>query len=114
MLSLPSVLLSLPSQQQYVGVANAAGVPAAAFAEKVGIEKEKANEENAAAQIEAETIPIDAVIYGGANESGLIDAEGETPEPHVADVSGGESIVRTVDGWAGQDIPTPNDCSQFE
>jgi cytosine/adenosine deaminase-related metal-dependent hydrolase len=64
--------------------------------------------------IDGDTIPIDAVIYGGANENGLVDAEGNTPEPHVGDVSGGQSIERTLDGWRQQPDPTPNDCSTFE
>ena len=67
-----------------------------------------------AAQIQADTVPIDAVIYGGANESALIDDEGNAPEPHVGDVSGGQSIARDQEGWGAQENPTPNDCSAFE
>jgi len=57
------------------------------------------------------TIPIDAVIYGGDNSSGLVDETGEAGEVDVDDASGGNSIHLTTEGWAVQPDPTPGDCT---
>jgi hypothetical protein len=65
-----------------------------------------------AASITSATIPVDAVIYGMNNSSNLLDANGDTPEPHVGNAGAGESIRRTaLDAeWEVAQSPTPNDC----
>ncbi|MEM6990338.1 MAG: hypothetical protein AAF721_07575, partial [Myxococcota bacterium] len=61
-----------------------------------------------------DTVPLDAVIYGGANDSGLLDARGETPAPHVEDAPAGSSIVRTDrDTWSVSDAPVAQECPDF-
>ena len=64
-----------------------------------------------ASQVNASSIPIDAVIYGDTNANGLIDASGTAPAPHVGNAPAGSSIERQGNAWAIQPIPTPNDCS---
>jgi hypothetical protein len=63
-----------------------------------------------ASQVAANTVPIDAVIYGGSNNNGLIDASGSAPAPQVGDVPSGSSIERTdlVGAWQKQSSPSPN------
>lgn len=56
-----------------------------------------------------ETVPADAVIYGVANEDGLLDAEGNRPEPHVGDAGQGLSIA-LVDGTWMIVEPSPSSC----
>ncbi len=60
------------------------------------------------------TIPLDAVIYGADNVSNLLDARGETPEPHVGDAPAGGTIVRTGrDSWEISESPNAADCPDF-
>lgn len=56
------------------------------------------------------SLPMDVVIYGGANDNGLIDETGEPGEVDVDDASSGHSLELTVEGWHVQPEPTPNDC----
>jgi hypothetical protein len=65
-----------------------------------------------AASIMASTIPVDAVIYGSNNASNLLDADGNTPAPHVADAPEGDSIRRTAlaPTWIIEANPMPNAC----
>ncbi len=64
--------------------------------------------------VTTETIPLDAVIFGEENTSGLLDANGERPEPHVGDAPAGASIVRTAaDAWEISDAPVASDCPTF-
>ena len=56
-----------------------------------------------------ETVPVDAVIYGGANDDGLLDAHGDRPEPHVGDAEQGRSIA-LVDGTWMIVEPSPSSC----
>ena len=56
------------------------------------------------------SLPIDVVIYGSANENGLIDTNGDVAEVDVNDASSGHSIERLPGGWQVQPEPTPNDC----
>jgi hypothetical protein len=58
--------------------------------------------------------PIDAVIYGAANDNALIDATGVAAVPHVGDAPEGSVIVRTSLGatWA-IDLPAPGLCPPF-
>lgn len=62
--------------------------------------------------IAADTIPLDAVIYGDANSNALLDAEGNTPDPHVGSAPETESIRRTAltPTWVIEPAPTPNEC----
>lgn len=64
-----------------------------------------------AVDITADSLPIDAVIYGGSNNSALRDSNGDTPTPNVNDAPSAHSLERTRDGWRIQDAPTPNDCA---
>ncbi|MBL4685178.1 MAG: hypothetical protein JKY37_11355 [Nannocystaceae bacterium] len=69
---------------------------------------------SAAADIDGEAIPLDAVIYGQSNTSGLLDASGAAPEPHVGDAKSGDSIVRvSAREWEIADEPTPDACPTF-
>ncbi len=62
-----------------------------------------------------ETHPLDAVIYGDDNMSGLIDPMGNTPPPHVGDASSTNSIRRTsaASTWIIEVNPTPNVCPPY-
>ena len=56
-----------------------------------------------------ETVPVDAVIYGGSNDDGLLDANGDRPEPHVGDASAGRSIAFIEGTWMIVE-PSPSRC----
>ena len=66
-------------------------------------------------QVTSTTVPIDAVIYGGVNDSGLIDQTGLAPAPHVNDVSPGRAIQRTsiAGTWGGTSNPNPGSSPFF-
>ena len=55
-------------------------------------------------------VPLDAVIYGSTNSSGLIDETGAANAPEIGDVSSGRSIERVdlAGNWQSQASPTPN------
>ncbi len=62
-----------------------------------------------------ETIPIDVVIYGGANGNGLIDENGDVNGPDVGDVGAGDSIRRTSPTtWTEENNPMPDLCPPYE
>lgn len=63
-----------------------------------------------AAQVTAVTVPIDAVVYGGSNDNGLIDETGLPSPPEVGDAPAGSSIERVdaAGAWQIQGVPTPN------
>ena len=63
-----------------------------------------------AAAITTSTVPIDAVVYGPNNNSGLIDETGSANAPEVGDAAGGSSIERVdlAGAWQIQSSPTPN------
>jgi hypothetical protein len=65
-----------------------------------------------AADIMTDTVPVDAVIYGTSNDNNLLDAEGDTPDPHVGNVEPGQSIRRTAlaPTWTVEANPMPNAC----
>ena len=66
----------------------------------------------AASSITPTTVPVDVVIYGFENASGLIDETGGIGAVDVGDSSSsGRSIERTPTGWRIQTAPSPNDCS---
>lgn len=67
------------------------------------------------ASITDATIPVDAVIYGGANTGMLRDATGAIPPTaHVADVAAGHSIARSATGaWTDLATPTPGTCTTW-
>ena len=63
-----------------------------------------------AASITGSTVPVDAVIYGPSNGSGLIDETGSAGAPEVGDAGAGSSIERQdlAGSWQIQGSPTPN------
>jgi len=63
-----------------------------------------------AAQVTALTVPVDAVVYGPNNSSGLIDETGVANAPEVAVAPAGSSIERVdlAGNWQIQPAPTPN------
>lgn len=67
-----------------------------------------------ASEIMSDTIPVDAVIYGGNNDAGFMDAEGDIPDPHVGDAGDDESIRRTsAQTWEVEDEPQPGLCPPY-
>ena len=59
-------------------------------------------------ELTAEVVPIDVVLYGAENSSGLVDETGLPAAVDVADAPGGSSIERGLDGiWREQETPTP-------
>ncbi len=64
-----------------------------------------------AESINAGSVPVDAVVYGGANTNGFVNSSGEAGEPDVGDAGSGNSIERAEDEWRVQEAPTPNDCT---
>ncbi len=64
-------------------------------------------------QVNSATVPVDAVIYGGANNNALIDETGAANAPEVGDASAGSSLERTnlAGDWQIQSSPTPNTTS---
>jgi hypothetical protein len=56
------------------------------------------------------SVPIDAVVYGSNNDSGLIGPSGSAGPPDVDDAPAGSSIERLpgVGSWQVQSVPTPN------
>ncbi len=63
-----------------------------------------------AAQIQASSVPIDAVLYGGLNENQLLDQSGQAGTS-VGYAYGPKTLERTPSGWRVQADPSPNDCS---
>jgi hypothetical protein len=61
-----------------------------------------------AEELVAESVPLDAVLYGETNDSGLLGPQGVASIVHVADAPGGSSVERGADGiWRVQEFPTP-------
>lgn len=62
------------------------------------------------ASVTASTVPVDAVIYGGSNTSGLLDESGAAGAVDVGDAPAGSSIERTTSAgaWQIQSSPSPN------
>ena len=57
------------------------------------------------------TAPIDAVVYGGWNDSNLIGPDGNPSPVHAPDVFSGESLVRiTIGSWEINDSPDAGAC----
>ncbi|MEM7153820.1 MAG: amidohydrolase family protein [Myxococcota bacterium] len=66
------------------------------------------------ASVGAGTVPIDAVIYGDANDSGLIDETGGVAPVNVGDVASGSSIRMQADlTWLAEPSPAPLECVPF-
>ena len=67
-----------------------------------------------AAMIGPATVPIDAVIYGDANGSGLLDESGMAGVVDVGDTGAAASAVLQDDlTWGIADVPTPTACLPF-
>ena len=66
-----------------------------------------------AISITTQSIPIDAVVYGGSNTNNLIDETGAVNPPDVGDAPQSQSIERTdITGtWRIQSTPNPNNCT---
>jgi hypothetical protein len=57
--------------------------------------------------------PVDAVIYGTANNNALIDATGVAGLPHVTEFGGAQTLIRTSLGasrWTSTAVLDPNGC----
>ncbi len=67
-------------------------------------------------EVDATSVPVDAVVYGANNDNGLIDATGRpVAAPHVGNPAPGGSIQRTSEEpeWIAAETPLPNDCPPF-
>ena len=64
-----------------------------------------------ASAISNSTVPIDAVVYGGSNDNGLLGPDGSAAPVDVEDAGGGASVERVGEAWALQLTPTPGDCT---
>jgi hypothetical protein len=67
-------------------------------------------------EVDATTVPIDAVVYGPDNANALIDETGRpVAAPHVGNPATGGSIQRTsaTATWVTAETPAPNDCPPF-
>jgi beta-lactamase superfamily II metal-dependent hydrolase len=66
-----------------------------------------------AVQVDASTVPVDAVIYGPNNNNGLIDETGVANSPEVGDAPEGWSIERVdlAGAWQMQSSPSPTATS---
>jgi hypothetical protein len=62
--------------------------------------------------ITKESVPIDAVVYGGQNKSALLGVDGiPVAAPDVGDVSGGKSIKRiSYHEWGEEESPNSTEC----
>jgi len=66
------------------------------------------------ASIGAGSVPIDAVLYGENNASGLLDETGAPGMVDVGDAISGSSIRRLSDDtWAIEPVPSPLECVPF-
>ncbi len=63
-------------------------------------------------QITAQTLPLDALVYGPVNSSGLIGSDGEAvATPHAAIPRSGTSLIRTgLATWGFNDTPNDRAC----
>lgn len=63
-------------------------------------------------QVTPSTVPIDAVVYGPANTSGLLDETGAANPPDVGDAAAGQSVERVdlAGTWQIQAAPNPNEA----
>ena len=66
----------------------------------------------AAAQITAGKAPIDAVVYGDANDSGLIGPDGAAfAAPHTTKAPSGQALIRTgLETWGHNETPNDRTC----
>jgi hypothetical protein len=61
--------------------------------------------------INASTLPLDAVVYG-SNANGYMDEDGTVPSVgEVDNPSSGNSLERSASGWSVQMTPTPGVCN---
>jgi hypothetical protein len=65
-----------------------------------------------AAQITADKAPVDAVVYGDANESGLIGPDGAPfAAPHAIKAPSGQSLIRSgLTAWEHNERPNTRPC----
>jgi hypothetical protein len=65
------------------------------------------------ANVDASSVPIDSVLYGDANSSGLLGEDGSADTELSPDVGGGSSLARispTSDVFVERTSPTPGRC----
>jgi len=66
------------------------------------------------ASVNGGSVPLDAVIYGDANGSGLLDESGAAGNVDVVDAPSTDSVQLLSDGtWAVNPDPTPLACAPF-
>jgi hypothetical protein len=66
-----------------------------------------------ASSIDQNSVPIDAVIYGGSNDNGLLDETGSVGTVDVGDAGEGEALLRNgEDSWTIA-TPDPTNCPAF-
>ncbi|MEZ4267257.1 MAG: amidohydrolase family protein [Myxococcota bacterium] len=65
-----------------------------------------------AADIKADSLPVDAVVYGGTNADKFKDPDGlPYALPHVDDAQANSSLLRTgLQVWVIEETPSPNEC----
>lgn len=65
-------------------------------------------------EVDADSIPLDAVVYGESNASALLDAFGGVADPDVRGGEPGDSVVLVApDTWAVASEPQPERCPTF-
>ncbi|MEX1369045.1 MAG: hypothetical protein AB1Z98_38315, partial [Nannocystaceae bacterium] len=66
-------------------------------------------------EVDADDIPLDAVIYGTRNGGDFRDSSGAVPGPMIANPPDLQSMRRTSAGntWEAGDPPTPSACPSF-
>ena len=67
--------------------------------------------DQAESSVGGSTVPIDSVVYGTTNDSGLMDSTGAAGPVATGDAPSANSIELTTAGWVAQPVPSPNDCS---
>ncbi len=66
-----------------------------------------------ASEVTAQTLPLDAVIYGDANTNGLVDATGTAIDPHVGRAAAGQTLQRIDATQWTIGAPIASDCPSF-
>jgi hypothetical protein len=69
-----------------------------------------------AGQILSDSIPLDALVYGGSNSAQLIGKDGQpVAQPHAADITNGKSLVRvSTEVWDVNPTPNVQGCVQIQ
>jgi hypothetical protein len=92
------------------------------FAQSVNLENDLQNPDGTVADgialflgasdtITAESVPVDAVVYGESNRNNLLDENGDVATPAVTGSNDMQTIARTPEGWVVNVDPSPDDCT---